>query len=217
MKPAFVNSPTEQTTAVTDMLLAFLALGCSLFLFWLGRSDPWKANLWAVTLGLLAVSGLLGGVAHGIKLPAAASRWLWHLLYLILGLVVGLFGVGVLYDLGGLVIARWALPLMITISLLFFGATLIKPDSFIIFTLYQTAAMLMALLIYGGLAITGQLAGAGLMALGVLVTLIAGAIQATQRVSFTLIWNFDHNSVYHLVQMAGVVLLTIGLHADLRS
>jgi hypothetical protein len=56
-----------------------------------------------------------------------------------------------------------------------------------------------------------------LMAAGVLVTIIAAAIQASGSVSLTLIWPFDHNGLYHLVHMVGALLLLAGLRAALLS
>ena len=212
-KSALVNSPTELTTAVTDVVLAVLALLCSLTVLDTGQTAPWKADLWGGAFGLLALSGVLGAIAHGFKMPGTASRWLWHALYLILGLIVGLFVVGVIYDGWGETAARWSLPVMVSTSLIFFSVTLLKPDTFVVFIVYETAAMIFALVVYGSLTFWQTLDGAGLMTLGILITLVAGAVQATKTLSFTLIWPFDHNGLYHLLQMAGIIFLTAGLWA----
>jgi glyceraldehyde-3-phosphate dehydrogenase/erythrose-4-phosphate dehydrogenase len=57
----------------------------------------------------------------------------------------------------------------------------------------------------------GKLEGTCLMVPDVLVTVIAVSVQATKALSFTFIWSFDHNDVYHLIQMVGIVLLMVGL------
>jgi hypothetical protein len=88
------------------------------------------------------------------------------------------------------------------------------PDTFLISIVYQITAMLFALVAYGWLAINHQLSGAGLMAAGILVTILAAGVQAGQSVSFTFIWKFDHNGAYHLIQMVGVILLTAGLRSS---
>jgi predicted ferric reductase len=80
--------------------------------------------------------------------------------------------------------------------------------------------MLFALGAYGWLAINNQLPGAGWMAAGVLVTLIAAGVQALwkgQARPLTFIWQFDQNGLYHLIQMVGVVLLLVGLRIGLLS
>lgn len=49
------------------------------------------------------------------------------------------------------------------------------------------------------------------MLTGVLVTIVAAVVQATGTVGKPIFWYFDNNGVFHLVQMAGMVLLFIGL------
>jgi hypothetical protein len=215
----FVDLPTERVTAVTDLILALLALGGALYLRQLNSTDPWKANLWASAFGLLVLAAGLGAIAHGFQMSAAVNQWFWRPLNLSLGLVIALFVVGVSYDLWGLPQAQRVLPITIAIGLAFFGVTLLKPGSFIIFIIYEAVAMVFALGAYVWLAARGQLSGAGWMAGGVLVTIIAAAVQAGwkgQDNPLTLIWQFDQNGLYHLIQMAGVVLLLMGLRAALE-
>jgi hypothetical protein len=85
------------------------------------------------------------------------------------------------------------------------------PGTFLVFVVYQAAAMLFALGAYAWLTFSGQLAGAWLMCTAALVMMTGAGIQASKAVSFTIIWEFDHNGVYHLLQMAGVVFITAGL------
>jgi hypothetical protein len=217
MKLAFIDTPTERTTAATDGILALLALGCGLYLLWIGQQAPWKANLWASALGLLALSATLGAIAHGFKMSAKTNAFFWQPLNLALGLIIALFVVGVTYDFFGVGVARQALPLMIGVSIVFFVTTRIIPDTFLVFVVYQAGAMLFALGVYGWLAITRQLDGAWLMVVGVLATTIAAGAQASKAISLSLFWKFDHNGVYHLIQMVGVVLLTAGLQATLLA
>jgi hypothetical protein len=216
----FINIPTEQTTAITDVILALLALGCIFYLWQIGQDDAWKTGLWAAAYGLLALAAGLGAVAHGFQMSATTSWWFWHPLNLALGLVVALFVVGVIYDCWGLAAAQRAVPMMLGVGLFFFGLTLFFSDLFIVFILYEAAAMLFALGVYGWLAVTGQLPGAGWMAAGVLATIIAAGVQAGwngRENPITLIWQFDQNGVYHLIQMIGIVLLLIGLRTALLA
>ena len=54
--------------------------------------------------------------------------------------------------------------------------------------------------------------GAGSVAMGILVTLAAAAVQASRLIpSITLIWTFDHNGLFHILQMVGLVLIVLGL------
>jgi hypothetical protein len=165
----------------------------------------------------LAVAAALGAVAHGFKLPGWALKLLWNLLYLSLGFTVALFVVGVINDMWGQRLAYRALPVMLLGGLVFFGLTLLFPGSFLVFIMYEAVAMLFALGAYLRLALEKRLNGAGWMATGILITIIAAGVQATQSLSLSFIWPFDHNGLYHLIQMVGLGALMIGLRADLLS
>jgi hypothetical protein len=212
----FVDIPTEQTTAVTDALLAVLAVAGAVHLHRIGARDRWKTNLWTVVLALLATAAGLGAVVHGFEMSPALRAILWQPIKLSLGLLVALFIVAVVYDLWGPAPARRILPVMIVSGVVFLGITRIWPDKFLVFIVYEAAAMLFALGGYIRLAWQGRRRGAWLMAGGILTTIAAAAIQAGRLVTFTFIWPFDHNGVYHLIQMAGIVLIVAGLRRDLR-
>ncbi len=207
--------PIEQTTAATDAVLAVLALVGSIYLQQIQRAAPWKANLWSVAFLLLAVAAALGAVVHGLVWDAATSRLLWHPLNLALGLVVALFVVGVVYDVWGKAVARRALPVLLVVVGAFFLVTLVLPGSFLVFVISQALGMLFVLGCYGWLAWQERLPGAGWMAAGVLVSIVAAGVQVSGSVTLTLIWQFDHNGVFHLMQMLGLLLLLWGLRVAL--
>lgn len=215
-KIEFVDSPTERTTAATDLLLVTIALYAVLYLQQIGQQYPWKTTIWSCAFGLLALAAALGAIVHGLELSNKAKTRLWHLIYLALGLVVALFTVGAVLDLWGLVAAQWVLPIMLVVGLSFFGVTLIWPGNFLLFIIYQGVAMLFALGGYSWLTLTAELAGGWLMVAAIFVTIIAAIIQANPKISLTLIWKFDHNGVYHLVQIVGLLLLIVGLREGLR-
>ena len=106
---------------------------------------------------------------------------------------------------------------MVFIGVGFFGITLVWPDSFLVFIVYAAVVMLFALGGYTWVAYRRHLEGAWLMVAGILVTVIAGGVQASNVLSFTFIWSFDHNGIYHLIQMVGIVLLVTGLRKALLS
>jgi hypothetical protein len=213
MDSMLIDSPTERTTAGTDLILALLALGCCLFVLRVGRGAPGEARVWGGAFALLSLAAFLGAIAHGLKMPPRANALLWRPLNLALGLTISLFVVGVVYDLRNKAAARRILAPMLAVGVGFFVLTQVASGTFLMFVLFQAVAMLFALGAYGWLGVKRRLAGAWWMAGGVLATLIAAAIQATGAVSFTLVWPFDHNGVYHLVQMVGLLLLTAGLRA----
>jgi hypothetical protein len=58
-------------------------------------------------------------------------------------------------------------------------------------------------------------AGAVPMAAALAVSLAAGVVQASDVGPVRLVWDFDHNGVFHLVQLVGLALLLTGLRRRL--
>lgn len=212
--PSLNPIATELTTAATDALLALLTASAALYLRGLRYADRRRLALWTGVLGLLAVASALGAVVHGLEMRPATFDLLWQPLYLMLGLVVALFAAAAAYDWRGRSATR-ALPWLLILAVAFYGATWVFEGAFRVFILYEAAAMAFALWVYVRLAIRRR-PGAGLMAVGVALSLAAAAIQQVESISFTLIFPFDHNGAFHLVQIVAVVVLVAGLRAGAR-
>ncbi|MGB0386818.1 MAG: DUF6962 family protein [Ardenticatenaceae bacterium] len=219
----FIDIPTEQTTAATDVILAVQAVGSILYLRKIEHKiaadddERSKIRIWSAGLGLLGTSAALGAVAHGLKMSEQTRDLFWQPLSLSLGLTVSLFVVGVVYDLWGDQAARRILPVMLLIGFSFYLITRIIPGSFLIFILYEAAALLFALGAYAWLAIRKRKPGAKWMTIGILLSLIAAAIPTRKPLFVELIWKFDHNGIYHIVQMFGLLALMAGLRAGLLA
>ena len=202
------TSPFERITAWTDILMGLLA---SFIAHQLSQIPAFRFTVWTWAFGLIAISSFLGAIAHGYEMTRKTNDRLWMPINLSLGLALGLFVIGALFDLSGEAIARMALPVMLVIGFGFFLITVWKPGTFMTFIAYEAVAMLFALGVYVYLLFTSSLAGAGWMVTGVLVTIIAAAVQATGKAGKSIFWYFDNNGVFHLIQMLGMVLLLIGL------
>lgn len=209
-----ISSPTGQSTAVTDALLGVLALGCVIYLLRLRSYNGWKVGVWAGALGLLTIASLLGVIAHGFKMSAATYQLYWMPLNLSLGLTIALFVVGAIYDRWGLTVSRRAIWPLLAVGVIFFGVTVAVPGTFLIFIIYEAIAMLFALAAYGSLALQRRMRGAWLITAGVLITIIAAGVQAS-TLELTVVWPLDHNGLFHLIQMVGVVVLVAGLRRSL--
>ncbi|HNK62659.1 MAG TPA: hypothetical protein PLE14_01315 [Anaerolineales bacterium] len=203
-----IQSRYERVTAITDILMGGLSAYAALQLSALAGFKP---SVWAWTFGLLAFSSFLGAAAHGLTMTQRTNDRMWMPINLSLGLALGLFVVGALYDLSGESLARVALPLMLLVGLGFFLFTLWKPGTFMTFIAYEALAMLFALGAYGYLLFKGSLAGAGWMVKGILVTILAAAVQATGKAGRGIVGYFDNNGVFHIIQMLGLILLQVGL------
>lgn len=207
----FIDIPIEQTTAMTDAMLAVMAISAAVYLKRIGEKDRSKFIIWVWFFILLAAAATLGSIAHGFKMSEEFNMFLRHSLNLSLYLSVSLLVVAVVIDIRGEFIAYRILPVILSIGVCLFSLTLFWPGGFLVFIIYASLALLFALGGYLRLAPKGRLEGAWVMVLGILVTIIAGGVQTGKALSFTLIWSFDHNGVYHLIQMMGIVLLASGL------
>jgi hypothetical protein len=152
----------------------------------------------------------LGAVAHGLPLKTVIHNRIWRVLNLALALAVSLFVVGVINDLFSFELASHALPYMLAAGLGFYLTTLIFPGIFFVFIVFEGLALLFSLGAYLFLSATGE-PGAGLMACGVLLSIIAAGLQARKSILIRLIWSFGHNGLYHIVQTVGLMLLIAGL------
>jgi hypothetical protein len=83
------------------------------------------------------------------------------------------------------------------------------------FIAYEAVAMLFSLGVYVFIFFQGTLPGAGFMLAGVFVTILAAVVQALGKTGKSIIWYFDNNGVFHLIQMIGIVLLLVGLKMPL--
>ena len=214
----FIDIPTEQTTAATDVILGIVAVIVCIATYRSGKkSNPIKGRIWAWAFGLLAFAALTGAVAHGFQMSDQLNYILWQPLNLALGLAISMFVVGVVYDVTHGSLPKIVLPVMITTGTLFYLITLLFPGTFLVFILYEAIAMLFSLVAYVILGFQKRIHGAWLMALGIFITIIAAAIQATEQIQFFFIWEFDFNGAFHLVQIVGLLALFAGLRRDLRG
>ena len=213
----FVKDPLEQTTAATDIVLALVAFGGIVFLLGLllNSGELWKISIWSAAIGSIGLAAALGAVAHGLILSRTLHHFSWLVLNLALSLAISLFVVGVVYDLWGFEVSLKTLPILVITGLGFYLTTLFYPGIFFLFIAYEGVALVFALAAYIYLTIQQDLPGAYLMAAGVLASIIAAGIQANKSVVVTFIWRFDHNGIYHLVQVVGLLLLFAGLRKSL--
>ena len=214
MKLEIIDSPTERTTAATDLLLAAQGFIWAWYITTIGQSAPWQATVWTWAWALIGLGSFLGAIAHGLKMERKPYIRTWRGIALILGLAMGLFLVAGVYDLLGETIARQFLPVGILIGLAFFIFTFFGPETFLVFIVYETVILVLAVLTYSWLGLTGQLSGAWLMVVGVILGLIAAAIQAKESLTMTFIWQFDWNGIFHLVQLLSNTVVLLAIRAN---
>ena len=209
-------SPTELTTAATDAALGLLCLVVLLRLVSIPVDATWKRALWCWVLGLLGLASFLGAVGHGLELSESVLAALWWPLYLSLGLTVALFVVGGIFDWRGEAAARALLPWAVGTGAGFFALTQLLGGAFLVFVVYEAVAMVATLAMYVFVSTTGRLPGAGMIAVGIGLSIVAAAVQSSD-LRVRLIVPFDHNGLFHLVQLTATAALANGLRRGLET
>jgi hypothetical protein len=209
-----IPSVTERTTAATVLLLAVAALAGAAYLRGAGPAALAR-RIWAAALAAAGLASLLGAITHGLVMSDGLREALWQPLFLLLGIAVAGFVAGAVGDAWGRRPARRVLPPMLALALGFYFATRLAGGDFVVFVLFQAAGLLAALVVYLVLA-RRRRPGAVMVAAALGASLAAGAIQADESLAARLIWEFDHNGLYHLAQLAGLALLVAGLARTLR-
>lgn len=204
-----LDTPTELTTAATNLPLALLCVACARHLHRY-REGAERLRPWTIAWLLFAVAATIAIPAHALVIPEALYAWVWAPINLALGLALAFFLVGVVHDVAPRHLARLR-PILIGIGLACFGVSALFPTTFLVFIAFQGVALLTATAVYGTLAARGTLAGAGWITTGLVISIAAAAIQGTGSLSFTLIWPFDHNGIFHLVQLPGFAAVAHGL------
>jgi hypothetical protein len=205
-----VGGATERTTAATDALLA-LAATFAIIVLRRATAPSFGRAVWQGALASLVLASVLGAVTHGLVMPDSTRDLLWQPLYLSLGVMMALFAVGAVRDWRGDRDARRALPPMLALAGVFYGITRLTGGHFLAFVVYEAAALLFSLCVYLRLASGRRRPGAAAMAAALALSLAAGALQASGLGAVRLLWQFDHNGLFHLVQLVGLGLMVAGL------
>jgi hypothetical protein len=208
-------STIEQVTAVTNLPLVLASVAALACLWRQRQAHLLRAWLWIGMFGGLAIASGVAVFAHGLALDTAARKLLWHPINGALGLAVACFAAGAVLDRWGPSAARRVLPVLLLLSASFFSYASLVASSFLPFILYEGLAMLFCLTIYLTLAVQRRLAGADWMVAGVGITILAAALQAMPAVVLRIGVTFDHNGVFHLVQLPGLLCLLTGLQIGL--
>ncbi|MEJ2596251.1 MAG: hypothetical protein P8100_14265, partial [bacterium] len=164
----------------------------------------------------LSIAALFGTFAHGFKMSAQTNLLLWQPLNLALGLSVSLFAAGAILDFRKGKLPKYIIYGLLALGLIFYFVTVLIPGSFLVFILYEAVVMLFALCIYLILSTSRRLTGGWWMTAGILISIVAAVIQASGSVIISFIWDFDHNGIFHLVQMVGILVLLKGLLMDIK-
>ena len=200
---------TEPMTLATDYLLGALAL---VFVVRLLQSaehpGTWPVRLWAAAMLMTAAAAFVGGSYHGFveMLAPETGRLLWHVTLIAMGIgSAALLASAVLAGTGGTL--QRALLAVVLIKLVVYLWWMASRTEFI-FVIADYGSALVGVVLLAWLARpSGLTAGAPWIAGGVAVSFAAAAVQALRLAPHP---SFNHNDLFHVVQMAALYLLYRG-------
>jgi len=198
----------EPMTMITDYLLCGLAAVLGLRLWRMGRaSGETTVLLWGGSFLTTAAAAFVGGTSHGFAamLGSAGQTALWKLTMWSIGLTTFQLLAATAYAAFAGTTRRVVVGLA-ALQLVVFAVWMISHDAFI----WAIADYLPAVLVVLALQLRLYLRhrpGTGWLLAGLLTTLAGAAIQAS---GFALHPSFNHNDLYHVIQMVATVMLYRG-------
>lgn len=197
----------EVMVSVSDFALACLS-GLLAMKLYSRQTEMRRTRRWfAIVLGAIALSALLGGISHGL-LPDNESRLgglLWRAALMAIGpAAIGLWMLASLLLFRPGVVERTRTLALIALAI-YIGVVLFEYQSFeIALALYVPAAILLLIGFIVSLRRRSEaFAMDGLLAMA--FTLLAGLLQYL-RVGVHPIY-FNHNALYHFIQGVAVIFL----------
>ena len=205
-------SLTEPTTMLTDYALGALCLWLGWKLYGLAAFQRKTAvMLWAGAFFSTSLASFVGGTFHGFTsiLSDSILAGLWKV-------TVYLTGFSSFFLLSAVLVAglpppvrRWALALS-SLKLVVYLAWMVIHDDFL-FVVYDYGSSMILILIFQVRALYKlQSSAAGWIVGGILLSFVGATIQQS---GFSLHEHFNHNDLFHIVQMVAFYLLYRGGNA----
>lgn len=197
----------EPMTLFTDFALAGVTAGLGWHLYRAQEGQAARA-FWTAAFAALALSAVLGGIYHGFAptLTEGARQFLWKATVLAVG--VATFGMVAGSSIGTTTGTLRKLILAVAVSILVvYSGWIIWHDSYVYVIANAAIAMLLVGAMHGLTALRDADRASRWMLGGVVVSVIAAGVQAG---GYTLHRNFNHNDLYHVIQIAATSLLYIG-------
>lgn len=194
-------------TLITDYALAAVT-GWLAWLLFRKQERHVSRSYWAVAFAALAFSAILGGTYHGFApaLAGGVQNLLWKATVLVVG--VGTFAMVAGSSIGTTTeTLRKLLISLATVKLVIYLTWMVSHDDFS-FVIVDTAIAMAAIgLLHGWTAMRGRDPASFWMIGGVGVSALAAGVQAKGYEPHP---NFDHNDLYHIIQIAAMILFYIG-------
>jgi hypothetical protein len=201
----------EPTTTATDYLITVFAVVFGVRLL-RGAFDGRHHSRWLWSLGFLfiGVGAFLGGTSHGFveHLGDEGQRLIWKATVYSVGFSMIFAVAGTIEGSISQTFVRNTLHGINATAFAIYAAWMVSHSAFIYVISYYVPAMTTVALIQLWAFWQGRVASAPWIVGGVIVTLLGAVIQQS---GFSLHRHFNHNDLYHIVEIAGLWLFYRGV------
>jgi hypothetical protein len=200
---------TEPMTMITDYAMGALAFVLAMrLLVDANAGRQLSGRLWAAAFVMTAIAAFLGGTYHGFIqfMPGAAGRAMWKATLMATGVGSAcLLAAAVTAATAGAL--HRALVAVIVVKLVVYAWTIASNDRFTLVIADYGTALVAIVLAAWALGPSGLTPAAWWVTSGVAVAVVAGIIQWAHLAPHA---RFNHNDLFHLVQMISLYLLYRG-------
>lgn len=200
MKKQFIYEPM---TAFTDLLITAMGIYfCRELFTHFGETAAEFHRYWGWAFFMAGFGAFLGAVSHGIgpHFSPMIKKSLWKLTTLSVGGVAVFFLLTVVHLFPELSMNVWIKSIPIA-AYLIYAVVIFKNDRFLNVILFYVPAMIVVLIAMLYSQFSLGLAGAGFVSIGILISFAGAGIQAS-KAGFHK--HFNHNDLYHVIQMIGM-------------
>ncbi|MFQ6677088.1 MAG: hypothetical protein ACE5D0_02105 [Fidelibacterota bacterium] len=207
-----MNKPLiyEPMTAFTDLLIFALGLYFARELYGIYTTKMYDVHLYFMLVFLfMGFAGLFGALSHGIgpHFPGGVHSFFWMMALYSIGLTTFTMLMGGLFHVVSHQTMEWLkwFPFLALILYLIF---ITRHDNFGTVVKFYIPAMILLLMLMLYSLLRFQSNGTGWIIVSILVS-FAGA--AVQQSGFSMHRHFNHNDIYHVIQMGSMYLLYRGV------
>lgn len=194
----------EPATLATDYLLGAICLVFAWRVF-LRRGDQHSGRVWAASLAMTGLGAIAGGTYHGFidMLGYGTAAMLWKATTYLIGIGATALFLAAAHAAFRTQSVRSALAIGGSIQLIVYLMWMSTHDDFR-FVVYEYAGLMILILVIAAFRWRQLSPAAPWLVTGILVSFAAAAIQQS---GLSLHRHFNHNDLYHVVQITAMYLL----------
>lgn len=200
---------TEPTTMITDYLLGLFTVFLVLRLFKHNEERPQNSiRLWGLALISTAIAAFLGGTSHGfaMHLGDVSKTVIWKMTVYSIGLASFFILSGTIFATVANPLRRWLLGLVL-FKFLVYAGWMVSHNNFKYVIFDYAPAMLAVVILQIYASTKWKHKSAPWLISGVLISFAAAGIQIS---GFTIHQHFNHNDLYHVIQIGAIYFLYRG-------